>query len=739
MKKTLFRKVTSAFVVGALAVSSAVLAFDTFNSSSMIAEAAVGTGTGSTSGPPSNEGNAGGWRNFGQNGIWQVDLSGYPEYGGDVKNFLRAVGGQNLIDTCLNYNTKTFVHTGDYGAARWPFMLSGNATGTRNASILGNLKGYATATVVVICENNPDKPTGRKGVDYRVVATKDPAQKYAASGNYSLSATVAPEIVVSGNDVKGRPIGKDPIGANNLNSQVSGASMTALGKLWNELQKDSLYSTSNSEASIDLIAKYKARFDAAIAQDAANARPTIDLNTDNQVGMAEGGVLNVSEFGVPLKVNLTSKATHYELQARSWEEWSISGIRYGSWQQAKSRGDGAWLDPKSKTLWDKRANEKDGRWTSYLNRTSHSQATQKQLGFWQMISVNCNLAEFEALQTAFKTLTVVNMQPNSGDTKGAYSIVAHTPLQGKRPTEKVLGKSNVKNHAAINRTSKLGFYDKECPYACTPSNDVSKGASEANNAVNNIGASGFNATTSKGKYGNVVLKDNVNSSALELFRDGNAVALTPDVWYPLSANGVTYNGQAPKSTIISRWAVGSPNLTTMKGANSLEEVFKATANSQGTNVTLFTTDRKGSYSAKNDQAETVALFSSETLARVPGLAKDVAVSGVWASEDKRPQVLNMKWEYNPTLTKTAPIVNIGRMSLNHGGVSFTAGQVSTRVDGICVGEFGTTATSKPVDVVKSVASNTGSGTTTKWPVSFTGNAKTDAQALVLKFIRAVGE
>lgn len=738
MNKTLFRKVTSAVIVSALAVSSAVLAFDTLDSSSMITEAAVGTGSGSSSG--SSEGaNTGGWRNFGANGIWNVDLSGYPQYGGDVVNFLRAVGGENLIDTCLNFNTSTFVHTGDYGVGLWPWLLNGNATGTNNTEVLGHLAGYATATVVVICENNPDNPTGRVGVDYRVVASKQPTKTYSTKGNYSLSTSVAPEIVVSGKDVKGRALGKDPIGANNLHNQASPASITELGKVWNELQRDSLYSTSKSEASTELIAKYTARFDAAIARDNANGRPTIDLNKENQDGMAEGGVLNVNEFGVPLKVNLSSQATHYELQSRSWEEWSISGIRYGSWQRADSKGDGAWVDKKSKTLWDKRAKEKKGVWTSYLNRTTHSQATQKSLGFWQIISVNCNVAEFTSLKASFKTLTVVSMQPKSRDTKGAYSIVAHSPLQTKRPTTKVLGMNNAKNSAAINRTSALGFYDKECAFACTPSNEVSKGATKANNAVNNLGASGFNGATSKGKYGNLVLEDNLNSSALELFRDGDAVAITPDVWHPLSANGVAYDGQAPKSTIISRWAAGSPNLATMKGATRFEEVFRATAKSQDKNVTLFTTDRKGSYSAKNDQNETVVPFSSETLARVPGLAKDLAVSGVWASEEGRPQVLNMKWEYNPKLTKTAPILNIGRLSANLGGVSFTAGYVSTRVDGICVGEFGTTATSKPLDVVKSVASNTGSGQITKWPVSFTGNAKTDAQAIVLKYIRAVSE
>lgn len=744
LSKSLIAAVSALAILGGSLVASNSMIEKQANENVASAGVATGTGSGGGSGP-SGEANSGGWRNFGVNGIHALDLSSYSQWP-TYYEFLMAAGGQNLVDTCTNFNTNTYVHVGENGGGMYPYPV-GNIPSYNNVSAVDEAyRGYIGPRVFVICVNNPDQLVSQYE-EYRVTSTKPVTPPINENGSYSLTTTVAPEITRAGKDVLGRPLGLDPIGANNLNSQTTPALKTNLGKVYDAIQADPEIKNFSKETESNLAKKYKAKIEKAVTADKAANRPGANLNKNNQKGMAEGGVLNVTEFGVPVQLRINTKETKYQLQKRTVAVWSLSGNKYGAWAKASSKGEGPWFrgdEGVHAKRWNERVNEKNGVWSVYSNKVVQRLATQKSLGFWQMLSVNCNLAGIDALIASDPELKVINKTPTSGGTQGLYNVTLVTPKVDKRP-KAVLG--NVKGHkasttagAAKRATGNIGFYDKECAFVCTPSSATTSGASVHNGAVDNVGNAGRDAN-SKGLYGNKVTKDAMNGNYLELFRDFNANTIRPDVWYPVSGNGLTYAGEAPKSTILSRLGSGTPNNIETSGASTLQEVFRMTyTNSEGKVVDLFTSGAKGSYKAKNSQAiSDVSPYSSLTLGRAPGLVTELNAHGAWTSSNGKPQVINTKWEYNPTITKTVPLTNIGMNPLNSTGPKYTVGVVSTKVDGICIGEFGTTSSSNFKKNIKDANSNTGTGSTTKWPVTVTGDPINGSQNIVLKFIRAAGE
>ena len=127
-------------------------------------------------------------------------------------------------------------------------------------------------------------------------------------------------------------------------------------------------------------------------------------------------------------------------------------------------------------------------------------------------------------------------------------------------------------------------------------------------------------------------------------------------------------------------------------------------------------------------------YASSTSGQIHGLVDEFIIKGAWASEDKKPQILNFKWEYSPTVGTRVPVANIG---MSNGGRNVKVGTsnvVETQIDGRCFGEFGTDE--KTVENIDDMIENTGTNTENNFEVVPGPNPVEKTENMVIKFIRA---
>lgn len=484
--------------------------------------------------------------------------------------------------------------------------------------------------------------------------------------------------------------GKDPIGVDNLHNQSGTPIKSNFGKLWDK------YNTSKDQE----VKNLKQQVEAALEKDKTIDHSKLSLDQKNQEGMAEGGVLNVNERTQYATLN-TTKTTKNTVIMKCTTTFT-------------------WDDSKN----DWKANKKcakDTTKTEVSYTANKSQGTLKNTGFWQMLSVHCNQAQFNELINSDNTLKVVN----TGDATKAISAVVNTKKYASQP--KVLDFGDSRNtNAAKKKTADLAFYNKECPFDCTPVANTT-GASSENGATSNvINGKGTVKSVRGGKYG--VVSSDITNNSFEFFRDNKDQKLVADVWYPKDNAVVKYNGAKPLTTTVTRDASGTPGVASNNGGQ-----FTMTTKS---GKKLFT----GSTAAKTQMNWDVTTFSNSTATILPGLEREFNVKSTWASEDNRPQIINIKWEYAPSVGTKVNAVNIGFGS----GSSQKLGSTKTLVadiQGKCYANFGTNAQKSTIDAFQQ---NTGSGTTNnldgKLFESATGLGAKDKQTnLVLNFVRSTTE
>lgn len=480
------------------------------------------------------------------------------------------------------------------------------------------------------------------------------------------------------------------IGSDKLHPQSSGETITNFGNLYNEL----------NGANVDPNTLEK-KVNAAINQDKNLDRAGVDLDEENKAGLAEGGILNVNENALNATISLQSYTTTVQKELCRWNE---------VWDPKANKGKGGYKrDPNSKTC----RIVKEVRPVEYKAKVE--QGTLQPTGFWQMLTVKCNQEELDALLSSDDTLIAKVEQAD-----GSQSATIATKKYDITPSQLDFGDPQNSN-AAKAATAKEGFFDKVCGLQCTPANS-GPGASNDNGGKDNVGNEG----NENNLYGAV--SSGTNSNYFEFFRDNEDKTIRPDVWYPESVGNITYDGSAPKGTLVLRDSDGTPTLDGTEGGQFTmsyaddEPVFE---NKTGT-VNVAT-------------GEKATLTRTSTASYRPGLYDEFKVRSTWASDPNKPQVFNFMWNYEAKISHTVPTGEIG---FGPGGNAKTGDteSVVAPIEGFCLGEFGETENKDTSNYQNDLTDITGSGGTGFDEVlSDSDPAQEDSRNLVVNFVRSTGE
>lgn len=532
---------------------------------------------------------------------------------------------------------------------------------------------------------------------------------------YSWNTQINPEVV--------NAAGEDIIGVNNLNSQSSTATST-FGALYDSIATSGAGDYNSKVAAID----------SAIAADANTLHASVNLNANNQAGLAEGGVLSVNEF--------TRNATLSLDQA-----WSETRSRTATCDYR--RGTTTLANPPNcnYTAWSP--------WQEDVGSRNHSVTrnlgTQPNTGFWQILSVHCNPTELGSLLDSISGEQIVSQ--TAGVDENSTTVLYTRKFDSRAAAltaREILGNDLLSLSAPVARTGQLGFYDKECNLVCVASPSAASGASSANGALTNQ-----SITTNQGGksyLGGALFNSEVNSNYLEIFRDNNDRDVTLNTAYPRStdpqfkyggtypnaATGtgtVTIPASAPVSTTITRWGSGTPATAADTGGQfSMVAVAPG-----GTRVQLFQPTATAPTTQLNWATNPYQSLNSTTL---NGFYRSFIIKATWASEADLPQVLNVKWEYRPTVWTRFPSA-VGFTNTAGNALQINSfGVLDQAVDGRCYAQYGTD--SRDLNLGARVQASTGTGTTNTLDSALVEAANGDQSweiqsNLVLKFVRAVSE
>jgi len=655
---------------------------------------------------------------------------------GSADQYVRSSsGGQALLDICKGPNLVRIYYLGaDGGIPIKPSSGTGVFPWTNPAGGDGPDQWAASQNgrgVYVICVADATERITKTETESRALENSE-----TVTGAYSWSTAVNPEVVDSS--------GKDLIGVDNLNPQ-STSKTTNFGKLFDSI------ATSGSG---DFRGKL-AQFRDAISKDAGESHSSLDLNESNKAGLAEGGVLSVSEF--------TRNAT--AVLKQSWRE---TRTRTATCDYVAGSNGTTLADP---------ANCEYSPWSDFVEDSgsrnhaiTKNMGTQANTGFWQIVSVHCNPDELTAALAAYGREGVDYSIVSQTVTDNAITTVLWTSKVSQRPTAngaKLFGvATSPVTDAALRRTGEVGFYDKECSTQCTTSSDGELGASTLNGGLINI-TSESNAPQ-EGALGGAKSGDTI-SNYFEMFRDNEQRTIIINGAYPqLSSGALDRHIQAPISTTVTLWHDGTlpanqtlnvaegqagypstgstPDTSPAGGQLSVWAVADARGGGTATRTQLFTGTQSPTTQknfSKADGAHPLDTYSGPYATQLAGSYRTFVVSGTWASLANRPVVLNVKWEYQPTtMTRFPSTVAFGA---DRAAVVPAIGYKQQKVDVRCYATFGTDTAVSGYDA----KTQTGSGTPNLVDQNvlnagqLVGGADDSARRtntnLVIKFVRGVAE
>ncbi len=584
-----------------------------------------------------------------------------------------------------------------------------NQTGTVNPAARNEVKNWAynggsyqNGTVIVCAWNDPTSCTDCGNTHTRMTDSSTASEAWTKP--YSYATTVKREITAAEgrnhNDPSGTDIdssGDDPIGVDNLHNQPTITAKTNFGGLY-----DSLANSTSEELS-----SLRARINTAAATDVTADRPDVALDSNNQAGLREGGVLSIYEN--------TTRATITATQTENWEKCYNNVVKQdfnagsNSWGPIYVASSGV-AGCSTRTDWTPKTSDapggtdaaylRDNGWTRTATNTLavKTLTTPENTGFWQIVSVHCNEADVAAALAAYGTTGVDYFVVDQTVTDTGVTQVVHTKKTSTRPTavgSKIFGVSNGKTNyataSALERTGLTGFYDKECSMVCISS--LTPDATNANGATTN--APLISTDLYIPSRGGATLDGNVNSNFLQIFRNGETHKLTVNTSYPQDTPVLRYGGSAPISTTINLWNASTPDTTPYGGQ------FVMTTE-DGTPI--FNPNGAAPATQKNFGVDAYKGPLSSTLA---GFHRTFEVAGTWASTATRPVVLNVKWEYQPKTSVTIPTL----LGFTHdGSVSATNPTAADQaIDVRCYATFGTN-NSNGLDLKNTTHDSTGTGT-----------------------------
>lgn len=628
-------------------------------------------------------------------------IKGYGD--GDRGTFYNRVkyktqGGDALAQYCVDspyiiYQKGNWVGPGQAPTSNRPDTAEGMIEPVRQALYRLGIQNYN----FIICLQQKDIMEYGTDDVYRTIPMSTQAD-YVSTQPYAYVTSIE-------NQIKNRD-GSDPIGKNNLHDQTGDPVYTKFSEVYENLKKQPNMTPDD----------LRNRVNQALSEDARTEHSKVNLDDKNKEGFAEGGVLNVSE-----------QTTYATVRSFLKTQGSITQKCRQNWQ----RYPGGPKEPTSGLYNCYETSRIDN-----VYQTSVSSPTTFETGFWQMISVHCNLAQFKALLDSDASI-----QSSQTNDDGTYSAVAYTKVykasqrgdgswSAARPSALDFGDTR-NSEARKAATGSLGFFDKECPFSCTDSTNTTPSANGGASGAN--GATSNNTTVSKdGTNANGAVSDSLPGNIFQVFRDNNAKKITLNVWYPKSSGVVSYNGSAPLTTTVSRWSQGTP------GVNDTDGGGKFTMKTGDGATTLFS-GSQGNLTQKNWDTTT---FSNSNATILPGLVRDFTVQSTWASDANKPQVLNVKWEYAPSVSTRFSTNNIG-FAQSSDIQKGTINTVSTDIQGKC---YLNLIDGKEVNTVDAFQNNTGTGTTNnldgKLIEDIGGNgssANTFTTNLVVNFVRATKE
>lgn len=200
--------------------------------------------------------------------------------------------------------------------------------------------------------------------------------------------------------------------------------------------------------------------------------------------------------------------------------------------------------------------------TKYL--IQRAQYAPMDVSWWQILSVNCNMAGIEQTLASVPGSKIVSdairgvKAPNGEHVGTGVGRVTHavgiTPVYRVDPTKKEtkLTPRNYKFGRKGTESAYLGFYDKECAVSCSR-DPKGVGASDKNNATENTA---LNYRAPQGVRDGMQVRDNTtkdtykqgdnkvnidseiaNSNFVNIFRDNIERRIRIDTWYPVNGIG----------------------------------------------------------------------------------------------------------------------------------------------------------------------------------------------------------
>lgn len=647
--------------------------------------------------------------------------------------------------TNVSGTSNNYVYVTERNAAGYPGWNE-NWTITSGATISPKqeVQNYAQNGIrgrgepTVICSWGSGAEVASESYNRKQATTTDSA---AWTEPYSWSTSVQREITQGG---------IDPIGINNLENQTAVTAKTDYAAIYDAI------ASSDSES----VQSKRNRISKAVTADTTKGHAQVNLSNNNKAGLAEGGVLSIYEHTAYASIN-SAQSTPWQLCTKTTSSRRWDGTKYVSvstanepitWDQANCGS--APISGAAPTYTPSQSGEAGypttaKGWVAGTSTYTNTKTlgTAANTGFWQILSVHCNPAELAALLAGVTGETLVSQ---TAGVNGNSTSVVNSQRYNARPAQVDFGK-DTGDGSMKSRSGQLGFYDKECDLTCISNPTTATGASVANGATTNQ-----SITTNQGGkdyLGGTLYNAEVNANYLEIFRDNADRKVTVNTSYPRNNDpqfkyGGTYTNAAagygsmtvpataPVSTTITRWANGTPTSDGLTGG----QFTMFAENASGARTKLFQPTSPAPVTQLNWKTNPYQSLNSTAL---NGFYKTFVIKATWASEANRPQVINVKWEYTPTVwTRIPATVGFSNSS------SATNMQINSyavydqKVDGRCYAIYGTN--SGDLDLLSRVQQSTGTGTTNYLDNSMVEGANDDnswkkASNLVLKFVRAVSE
>lgn len=482
----------------------------------------------------------------------------------------------------------------------WSIMCSGSFVPSDPQPVPDEWTEYTRA-------KDPKDPVERHPDDPKTPGNTTPGdESLTRNRNEALETTVETGVKKSWTDIINVNItGTPDIDPGKLPLEAQAATETTeFGELYKE--------AANNKHNGTTVDEMQKKVDEALATD-SKAKYTMDLNKKNQDAIAEGGVMSFQQFDQPATITVSETVTTIEKRECT---------------KTYTYKDGEWVPNTTCTDWTKEEVDKG-------SRVSNDLGTQKQVGFWQMLVVQCNPTEFESVKSALgDNVATSQMVEQENGVAGVLTTKTWktVPAGGKK-----LGSAAQPD--PLVKTSQDSFYDKECGLMCMADSAGTgiKGTGPSGNLISEdlpspddpgIKNGGVGVTVQDKTSGSAVPND-FNGKNLKIFRDNKiGRTITVNQWEPMIP--VTSDGTL--STAVFKDPDGTPSSPSSTGNFWLTD-------KDGNNVF----DPKGSVT--NQKGWDKSYFRAANSAVLEGAQNVFGVRANWTSEQNKPEVLSVAWEY----------------------------------------------------------------------------------------------